>query len=64
MLVFCFRCVRFIVRSAGKSIQSSLLAPVAATITSIFAEEPHGCFLYLGSVMVGKKFEIHMLIFV
>ena len=47
-----FRCIRFAVRCAGKSIQSSLLQPIAETITTTFSIHPHSCFLYLGSVLV------------
>ena len=52
MLILCFRCIRFAVRSAKKAIQANLLNPIAETITSSFADEPHSCFLYLGSVLV------------
>ncbi|XP_078481112.1 transportin-3-like [Ciona intestinalis] len=48
------RCVRFAVRSAGRSIQSTMLNLISETITHTYLTDPHSCFLYLGSVLVDE----------
>lgn len=44
------RCVRFIVRSAGRH-AAELLPQLAAALPELYARRPHSCLLYLAAVL-------------
>lgn len=49
----CCRCIRYAVRCLGKH-SSDLLAPLVTQMVTVYANYPHSCFLYLGSILVDE----------
>ncbi|XP_071823709.1 transportin-3-like isoform X1 [Apostichopus japonicus] len=47
------RCLRFAIRTISKS-SNSLLSPLVLQMVSIYENQKHSCFLYLGSILVDE----------